>query len=48
LIAKIDIPENTDWRVVSSKLLEAASGIHDLVVGLKDEKTVEIDWIKFE
>lgn len=48
LAAQVDIPGNTDWSVVSSKLLEIPSGIHDLFVMLKDAKSVEIDWIKFE
>lgn len=48
LLAQVDIPDNTDWSVVNSTLSESPSGIHDLVVILKDTKTVEIDWIKFE
>jgi hypothetical protein len=48
LAAQVDIPKNTDWSIVSSSLLDNLSGIHDLVVKLKDAKMVEIDWIKFE
>lgn len=48
LVAHVEIPENTNWDVVSSTLSEIPSGIHDLVVMLKDAKNVEIDWIKFE
>ena len=48
LVAKVKIPENTDWDIVSSKLLNIPSSIHDLVVMLKDTKNVEVDWIKFE
>ncbi len=48
LAARVKIPENTDWGIVSSKLSNIPSGIHDLVVILKDTKSVEIDWIKFE
>jgi hypothetical protein len=48
LAVQVDIPKNTDWTVVSSKLLEIPSGIHDVFVMLKDAKSVEIDWIKFE
>jgi hypothetical protein len=48
LLAQVDIADNTDWSVVNSTLSESPSGIHDLVVILKDTKTVEIDWIKFE
>jgi hypothetical protein len=48
LLAKVDIPDNPDWSVVNSSLLESATGIHNLIVILKDTKTVEIDWIRFE
>jgi hypothetical protein len=46
LIAQVDIPENTDWDVVSSKLLEIPDGIHDLFVISKKAANIEIDWIK--
>ncbi|MBN2181497.1 MAG: family 43 glycosylhydrolase [Sedimentisphaerales bacterium] len=48
LLAKVNIADNTDWSVVNSNLSENPSGAHDLFVMLKDTKTVEIDWIKFE
>lgn len=48
LVARVDIPKNTDWNVVSSYLSEIPSGIHDLIAILKDTKTVQIDWLKFE
>lgn len=48
LLAQVEIPENTQWRVISSKLLKSPAGIHDVVVMLKDAKTVQIDWIKFQ
>jgi beta-xylosidase len=48
LLAQVEIADNTDWGVVKSILSESPSGIHDLFVMLKDTKTVEIDWIKFE
>ncbi len=48
LIAQVEVPQNTDWSVVSSPLSEIPSGIHDLVVMLTDAKNVEIDWIRFQ
>ena len=48
LLAQVDVADNTDWSVVNSTISESPSGIHDLIVTLKDTKTVEIDWIKFE
>jgi beta-xylosidase len=48
LVARIEIPNNTAWDVVSAPLSESPIGIHPLFVILKNEKNVEIDWIKFE
>jgi beta-xylosidase len=48
LLAKVDIADNPDWNVVHSSLLESPTGIHNLIVILKDTKTVEIDWVRFE
>ena len=48
LAAQVNIPKNAEWSIVNSGLSESSSGIHDLVVILKDTKPVEIDWIKFE
>ena len=48
LLAEVEIEDNTDWNVVNLTLSESPSGTHDLFVILKDSKTVEIDWIKFE
>ena len=48
LVAQVDIANNTDWNLAKSALSESPSGIHDVIVLLKDAKNVEIDWIKFE
>lgn len=48
LAAHIVIPKNEKWDIVRSKLVERPSGIHDLIVVLKDDANVEVDWVKFE
>ncbi|MGE5859544.1 MAG: carbohydrate-binding protein, partial [Ignavibacteria bacterium] len=48
LIADVEIPKGTKWNVVNSSLSEFQAGIHNLVILLKDNKNVEIDWINFE
>jgi hypothetical protein len=48
LIGQVEIPKSNEWKVVNSPLSEYKPGIHNLIVFLKDNKTVEIDWIKFE
>ncbi len=48
LLAQVDIANNTDWNTADTTLSESPAGIHDLFIILKDTKTVEIDWIKFE
>ena len=48
LVAQVEIPNNMAWKVIDAMLAESPSGVHDLFVTLKDAKTVEIDWLKFE
>jgi hypothetical protein len=48
VIAEVTIPPGKEWRVVSAPLSRYKSGVHHLVLSLKDTKSVEIDWIRFE
>ena len=48
LIAEVKIPEGKDWSSLNSKLIKYQKGIHDLVILLKDNKPVEVDWIQFK
>ena len=48
LLAKVEIRKGADWNVVSSKLANVPSGIHDLIVASNEANNVEIDWISFE
>ncbi|MGD8781046.1 MAG: carbohydrate-binding protein [Ignavibacteria bacterium] len=48
LLAQIGVGKTPEWNVLSSKLVEIPSGIHNLVVVLNDESDVEINWVSFE
>jgi hypothetical protein len=48
LLAEVKIPESTGWNTVNIRLLKSQKGIHNLVVLLKDNNPVEVDWIQFK
>jgi hypothetical protein len=47
LLAEIKLPEGMDWNTIDTRMLKFQKGIHNLVVVLKDNNPVEIDWIQF-
>jgi Glycosyl hydrolases family 43/Carbohydrate binding module (family 6) len=47
LLAEVKVPEGTGWKTVNAGLLKFQKGIHNLVVVLKDNNPVEIDWLQF-
>jgi hypothetical protein len=47
LLAQVEIPESDDLITVDTRVLKYHKGIHNLVVVLKDNNPVEIDWIRF-
>jgi hypothetical protein len=47
LLAEAKIPKGTSWNTVNARLLKYKRGIHNLVVVLKDNNPVEVDWIRF-
>jgi len=46
LLSEVKIPEGTEWDTVDAPVLNDQSGIHNLLVVLKDNP-VETDWIQF-
>ena len=48
LISQVEIPKDNEWKIINSSLSEFKPGTHNLVVLLKDNKNVEIDWLIFE
>jgi hypothetical protein len=47
LLAEVIIPGGLNWITINSKLLKFEKGIHNVVVLLKNNNPVEVDWIQF-
>jgi hypothetical protein len=47
LLAEVKLPKGTGWNTIDTSMLKYQKGIHNLVVVLKDNNPVEIDWIQF-
>ncbi len=47
-IATITIPKIKEWKEIKTALSNYKTGIHHLIVSLKKDANVEIDWVKFE
>jgi hypothetical protein len=48
IISVIKIPVGTEWNIINSPLTEFYQGVHNLIVQLKDNDVVEIDWMSFK
>jgi hypothetical protein len=48
VIAQIKIPGGGEWKIVKAPLSGLKSGVQNLVVLLKDNAHVEVDWLSFE
>jgi hypothetical protein len=48
IIAEIEIPVDTDWKIISSPVAEYQPGVMNLIVRLKTNGKVDIDWITFK
>ena len=48
VIAKVEIPQNTDWKEISANLTTSPTDLHNLVVTLLEKDGVDIDWVSFE
>lgn len=48
VIAEVKVPKGANWNAVDVKVAKFQTGIHNLVVVLKDENRTEVDWVKFE
>ena len=47
LLAEVKIQKGTGWNTFDTRLLKYQKGIHNLIVSVKDNNPVEVDWIKF-
>jgi hypothetical protein len=48
VIAQVKITNGDGWNIVTSSISEFQPGIHNLIVLLKENKIVEIDWMRFK
>lgn len=48
LLATIEIPEGPGWKTIDAKLLKSVYGTHNIVVSLKGNNPVELDWVQFK
>jgi hypothetical protein len=48
IIAQIEIPKGDELNIVNSTVSDYQPGIHNLIVILKDNINIEIDWMSFE
>lgn len=48
IIAEAHIPKADEWHIVKKPLLVTPAGINNLVVQLKGEGNVEVDWVSFQ
>jgi hypothetical protein len=48
IVAKVEIPKDTEWKEISAKLTTAPTELHNLVVTMPEKNNAEIDWVSFE
>jgi len=47
-VATIEIPATVDWKEIKAPVSSYKKGIHNLIISLKTNSNVEVDWVKFE
>ena len=47
-IATIGIPKTNEWKEIKVPLSTFKAGVHNLIVSMKDNANIEIDWVRFE
>ena len=48
IFAQVRIPKSENWRIVRSRVSKIPQGIHNLVIVLKNDTHVEVDWLSFK
>lgn len=48
LVSEINIPKGESWTTVKAEVLKCQKGVHNMVIVLKEGKSVEIDWVQFQ
>ncbi len=47
-LAEMDVAQGVDWSAVRAPVSGSSTGVHNLLVLLREGTKVEIDWIRFE
>jgi len=47
LLAEVNVPKNASLNIVNTRLSKYQKGIHNLVIVLKDNGIVDVDWVQF-
>ena len=47
LLAEVKIPKSAGLNIINTRLSKYQKGVHNLVIVLKDNSTVDVDWIQF-
>jgi hypothetical protein len=48
VIAEVIIPEGNAWGTIETPVSGLKPGVHNLILSLKDDKQVDVDWISFK
>lgn len=48
ILARIEIPQRTEWSILHSSLKDFSPGIHNLIILLEANDNVNIDWLRFQ
>lgn len=48
LVAEVAIPKGNNWKTLVAKVRPVQNGVHHLFLVSKENKTVEVDWIRFK
>ena len=47
LLAEVKIPKGADWMTIDARTMKYQKGTHNLIISLKDNNPVEVDWVSF-
>jgi hypothetical protein len=48
IVAEVHIPKNNEWKLEKSTVLKFPKGIQNIFIMLKDDKSIAVDWMRFE
>jgi len=48
VLAEVDLPSGNAWTTQKTPLKKVPTGVHDLIVTLKNGASAQVDWVRFE